>query len=343
MPQLSENSGLAGETAMERTPSWSGWRFVGLLLACLLLLLGAAEALCRASGVAPMVNHTPHFWAFLRLQVQPDDVVIIGTSRGQRGIHPVRLGELLDADVHQLAWRSAGAEPLLRSFAEDESFRGTVVLDFMASHWAAPAELVAANGTSVGLLAAHSNRSALLAVEMPVRIWAQQRFSLASPDITIDGLGRALSGTPPLPGRNPLRFTPSGFVEFDARWFDVERFERRAATKASRPPWYAGYTAGDVDAGIERLRALIAPIEARGGRVVVVRLPTTGWAWTRDREYLPQVEVYDRFAAEVGGEWHHFTEMPAYDELVAPDGSHLDSPSAARFTAWVASLVGAPR
>ncbi len=339
MSTLSPNSALSGETAMARTPSWSGARFCGLLVVCLLILVGGAEFVCRAAGVEQMVNHTPQLWAYLRLQVQPEDVVIVGTSRGQRGIEPTQLSEGIGREVHQLAWRGGGAEPVLRSFAEDESFHGTVILDFMPAHWAAPIDSVAANGASRVLLQAHANRSALLTQEIPARLWAQERFAIASPDITIEGLGRTLLGIPPLPGQNPLRFVPSGFVEFDSCWFDEERFERRAAAREGRAPWYAGYTADDVDAGIARLAVLVETIEARGGRIIVVRMPTTGRAQARDAEYLPKAEVYDRFAAAVGGEWHHFTESPGFEDLYAPDGSHLDSQSAERFTSWVATLA----
>jgi hypothetical protein len=204
MSSLSPNPEPADETAMARTPAWSGWRFIALLVVFLLVLLAGAETMCRVSRVQPMVNHTPQLWAYLRLQVQPEDIVIVGTSRGQRGLEPAQLSELLGQDVHQLAWRGAGAEPVLRSFAEDESFHGTVILDFMPSHWAAPASTVSANGASRGLLAAYTNRSALLSAEISARLWAQERFSIASPDVTIEGLGRAASGNPPVPGRNPL-------------------------------------------------------------------------------------------------------------------------------------------
>jgi hypothetical protein len=88
-----------------------------------------------------------------------------------------------------------------------------------------------------------------------------------------------------------------------------------------------------------RLSLLVNRIESRGGRVITVRMPTTGRAWVRDAEHLPKAEVYDRFASEVGGEWHHFTEMAGAEDLYAPDGSHLDSPSSANFTSWVATIA----
>jgi hypothetical protein len=339
----------ASDYAAHRVPPLRAPRgfWVALVLG-FAVLFGAGERWARELGVAPMVNDTPSSWSLMRSAVGPRDVVVVGTSRAQRGIDPAVLAEYTGGTpVVQLARSSSGALPILEELAADESFVGTVIVDILPNHWRLLPDAVDGNLNARALLEAHGNRAVSLPIEDALRRFFARRLAVASPDFSVAGIARALAGVPPIPGQNPLRFTERRFVELDARWFDAEtalrrqqRANRNLAESAVADPEVVRAAAAPLREATERLRA-------RGARVAFVTLPVTGLVLEREAHQVPRALVFDTLAAEVGGEWLHWQDAVAAglldDALVCPDGSHLDTDSAHRVTRWLGrALFAAP-
>ena len=80
---------------------------------------------------------------------------------------------------------------------------------------------------------------------------------------------------------------------------------------------------------------MVTRIEARGGRVVFVKFPARGRFKELYDSYFPRTPYWDILSESVGMTLH-YEDMTGAGELVLPDDSHLDVPSAIRFTKWIA-------
>ncbi len=327
--------------ASDRVPEFGdNRRFVVAFVALFLLICVLGEVWARSMGVVPMVNDTPSSWSLMRASVEPEDVVIVGTSRGQRAIDPALLEDFTDGRrVVQLARSGTGVLPVLEHFAEDESFRGMLIVDIHPNHWQYPGERLPGNLNGRALVGAYTNRASSLSLEMWLASILSRRLAILSPEFTPDGIVRAIGKIDPIPGQDILRFTERRFVEFDTRWFDEEEHDRRQAKKnenlaesAVADPDSVREAAGELRRATERLRE-------RGVRVVFVRTPSSKFSRERENHRVPREVVYEALVNEVGGEWFHFEDVEFDPELNCPDGSHLDTPSAHRFTAWLGQTL----
>ena len=73
-------------------------------------------------------------------------------------------------------------------------------------------------------------------------------------------------------------------------------------------------------------------IEARGGQVVFVRMPTSDEHWELDERYYPRAQYWDRLGSITGVATVHFADDPRTSAFSCPDTSHLDYRDAPRFT-----------
>lgn len=334
-------SDASRQNATERAPDFADNRrfWIGLLAAFVLLCI-LGEVWARSLGVEPMLNDTPSSWALMRESVGPDDVVVVGTSRGQRGIDPAVLQEYAgDRRVVLLARTGTGALPVVEHLAEDETFRGTVIVDIHPNHWQYSGSRLAGNLNGWALIAAYENRAASLPLEMTISRWFQRRVAILSPEFTIDGIVRAIGRIDPVPGRNHLRFTERRFVEHDGRWFDEVAHDRLQARKNENLAESAVADRNRVAEAAAELRAPVEALRQRGVRVVFVRTPSSKHSRERENHRVPRNIVFDTLVEEVGGEWLHFEDATFEPTLVCPDGSHLDTASAHVFTRWLGEVV----
>jgi hypothetical protein len=83
----------------------------------------------------------------------------------------------------------------------------------------------------------------------------------------------------------------------------------------------------------------VAAIQARGGRVLFVRLPVSGECLAYEEQTFPKQEYWDAFAARTSALCLHFRDLPALAGFDCPDTSHLDRRDAPRFTAALAKVL----
>src|SRR5688500_139629 len=115
------------------------WR--GLLLAVALLSTVATvawETYARSAGYRPTLNDTPDLWAQARAAVEPDSIVLAGTSRMLFDVDLDLLEQGLGRRPTQLAIVGSSPFPVLEDLASDESFHGTVLLDVVPAMYLAP-------------------------------------------------------------------------------------------------------------------------------------------------------------------------------------------------------------
>jgi len=86
-------------------------------------------------------------------------------------------------------------------------------------------------------------------------------------------------------------------------------------------------------AGIQRVRTSVDRIQSRGGQVIFVVLPKSGYVKAIDDRLYPRERFWDLFVADVLAPVLHFSDSKDLGEFRCPDGSHLDQLSRQHFTA----------
>lgn len=305
------------------------WLYAVLIL---LVSFGAVEVGFRARGMTPRYQDTPRYWAYWRAQL--DDageagVALIGSSRTQLGIDPEVLNEAIPERLFvQLAMIGATPLPVLEHLAEDETFRGSVVLEGYPRHLFQRAdERVARTWIDY-----YARRSWIDDLETRLRAALQSRAVVARPEFrpTLFLVTLLQRGELPSETYAKMRFS---------RWTAADYARKRIPD----PPWSMDLSATLDEEGLQRrfatIRRHVEAIEARGGRVVVVRMPTSGDIADYERRHFPRVDYWDRFVRETGVDAIHFEDHPSLCGHHQPDGHHLDARSVPAFSGALAELL----
>jgi hypothetical protein len=88
----------------------------------------------------------------------------------------------------------------------------------------------------------------------------------------------------------------------------------------------------ELDDELTALDGLVRRLEQRGGRVVFVRLPSSGARWELEEHFHPREEYWTQFPGKCGGEWIHFRDVPGMRDVLCPDGCHVDCRNTRQFT-----------
>jgi len=321
----------------ERAPSGSWVGIWILALGLFLLLATGMEVALRVDGFVPTIRQTPAFWAFHRRRADSARpgrrvLTLVGQSRMDLDIDlPVLTAELPHREVVQLAIPGMNPIPVLRDLAEDSAFSGDVVVSLLAGHLLGyggdPGAYVAAahkpapnlNGR-LNLLASATMESLLVLKDGEV-----------SPRLLLTDL---LSGSGfPRPSHIWMSFDrerKADFSKVDVASLRAARIEREKFLYSrwrTTPPSDEAFSAALLE-----LRKIVSRIEGRGGRVAIVRLPTSDGLWEMEEAIFPRTRFWDRIEGEVGCLTIHFRDVPEMASAHLPDTSHLDYRDAPAFT-----------
>ena len=328
------------------------WR--GVLATVALLSLAATvawELRARASGYQPTLNDTPDLWAETRATVKPDSLVLLGTSRMLFDMDLDVLEQGLGQRPTQLAIVGSSPFPILADLAADQTFRGTVLLDVVPAMYLAPGgPLVEASEKALRRYRTwnHAQRwSHRLGVQLEshVAFLKQEDLTLAKllEKLPIPNRANALLG-PALP---PYFYT----LERDrrARMYSEAAvvgspLQQRVAngwlplfTMPPPPtfiplPQFQQMMGQAMEARFRDTAKHIASIQARGGKVVFLRLPVTGPLVEREEKLAPRAATWDRLLRENNVPAIHFAEHPDLSAFECPEWSHLSAEDSVEFT-----------
>jgi hypothetical protein len=88
----------------------------------------------------------------------------------------------------------------------------------------------------------------------------------------------------------------------------------------------------ELTALLTEIESYVKLIQARGGRVVFVRMPSEGEILEFEKKYYPRSTCWDVLAARTSAHCIHFYDSPAMGKLKCPDESHLDAKDRKEFT-----------
>jgi hypothetical protein len=80
------------------------------------------------------------------------------------------------------------------------------------------------------------------------------------------------------------------------------------------------------------LAGWVKAIRARGGEVIVLRMPVSGFVRLVDETRYPREQFFDQVGPITGAPLIHFADFPEMAGFICPDGSHLDFRDKRAFT-----------
>ncbi|MDB4386446.1 hypothetical protein N9Z47_03675 [bacterium] len=108
----------------------------------------------------------------------------------------------------------------------------------------------------------------------------------------------------------------------------IEKYDPEDETLGARQDEYLS--------GMQRVWQLAKKIEDRGGQVVIVHFPTSGFAWELEEIARPKALFWDLAAEQSPISMIHFLDICASQDFDCPDETHLNYDDAERFTRLIA-------
>jgi len=322
-----------------------------LVIAVTVFLIGTAvwEWSMRDVGLSTWdVGDGPGHWAVERRKVDAGlaDVAIIGASRILFDTDLDVFEEITGIRPVQLALAGTNARSFLADLAEDEDFKGLLIVGMTEIVYFMPPDI----GVFEAALEHYRNETPSERLGHQLYLQLQRVLAFIDPDYTLPKVVSRL----PLPRRagtlDPYdEVWKISTTEADRQtrlWYRIEspgplvehaRHAWIADWEYFKPVYLGGYAADAVTEAIGATKRDVDRIRARGGEVVFVRCPSSGFYRDIEREYLPRERIYDRLVAETGALGLHFEDFESMRHLDPPEWSHLSRADASAFTAAYAS------
>jgi hypothetical protein len=289
-----------------------------------LTCVAGVELAMRHRGYRPSVKDDEYAWAWQRMRASdgsPHTVAILGTSRIHLAFSPSAFAAALPGWTSvQLAIDGTQPAGALVDLADDPEFRGVAIVDTLESG------IVAENrGSQRAYIAAYHRRwrapGAMAERWLATRV--QSRLAVLS-----DTLLRiaATEAAPPYVATFPDRTQFADYALTDV----AERRRKLLDRLAPIPP--TPEAADAWLASVLEMEPYIARIQARGGQVVYLRMPTCDERWAADQVTEPRPLYWDRLAARTRAIAIHFADVPSLRDFECPDTSHIASRDGPRFT-----------
>lgn len=329
------------------------WQAVVAAVALLTLAATAAwEIRARTAGYAPSLNDTPDLWAEQRAKVQPDSMVLVGTSRMLFNADLDVLEQAFGRRPVQLALAGSSPFPVLADLAADRNFHGTVILDIVPAMFLAPAgsppmavsQKALRRRDEWNLAQKWSHRLGLL-LEEHVAFLKQE-------DLTLGQMLKRL----PIPNRAHAHIGP----DLPPYFYTVDRdrrgrmFEQAAVIGSplqqrvangwlplfTLPPppsfipveQFQQMMGRAIEQRFQDTAKHIATLRARGVKVVFVRMPVQGPLVQKEEAIVPLAYGWGRLVQENGVPAINFADHPELSSFTLPEWSHLSAPDSVEFT-----------
>lgn len=305
-------------------------RYGRLYLAAFVLvcMLGTGfELFFRAHDYLPNITDSERFWSLHRADVYAKDgrerLVVIGASRGQLIMDPDLLEQYLpDYKVKQLTLIGAPAYEVLRDLCEDPEFTGVIV-------WTALARYLMPTHNPDHLDAVctrfyHEHGYELdKNLNCMISAWLQSHLVILSSDLALRFLFD-----------NHFEWRAS-FMNLNIRRYRPARFDIESGQTAARENQehyrdfdFSQFEMMDPEAYLRFLEDDLVPLyqqlRARGGKLVILRMPVTGGLKRLNDIICPRPLFWDQIEPRTSIPTIHYADYPGLTGFECPDASHMD-------------------
>lgn len=321
-----------------------------LTLVLVLLSISSWEFYLRTIGVSFSFDDNEALWAYKRSQIynEPDASFFIGSSRIKFDIDIETWENVTGQKAMQLALVGTSPQYVLKDLADDEKFKGRLIID----------------GTEFILFSRDpgDQENAKKSIEYYKKRTPAQRAGfyidyllqlnlvfLESKKFSLNGVLDRLpfperKGVPDFKGF-PIGFEPTTFARQNVMSNDfVKDTSRQRQVKnawikfgvVSTTPGIKGDSLQNI---FKDLKISIDKIKARGGMVIFLRPPSSGDAREGEKISYPRKEYWDKLLQYTHTPGIYFEDYPEIAKFDCPEWSHLSQPQAILFTKKIIEIL----
>ena len=321
-----------------------------LTIVIVVAFMATWELYVRGRGFSPTYNDDKVLWANKRKEVYQDNAtVFIGPSRIKFDLDIPVWKNLTGENAIQLAMVGTSPRPILRDLANDENFKGKLVVDLMETAVFSPATFITEKSAREAL--AYYNG------ETPSqRASAELGFKLESSVAFLEegkfGLLNLLNDLQ-LPSRPGIFMFPSMPHEFAVSTFDRQTvmtpmfLSSPELIKRQTECWVRlgalnkspGIKGDTLLAVFKEIKDGVDKIRARGGKVVFVRMPCSGAYLESETAAYPRDQYWEPLLKYTETPGIHYSDYPAIANFTCPEWSHLHPRDVVTFTTELVRIL----
>lgn len=318
----------------------------GLLTLFAILLFGVGwELYWRSKGFETSYDDSAALWADKRARVyEPSNqaTVFIGSSRIKFDLDIPTWEKLTGDKAVQLAMVGSSPQPALKDLAEDENFKGKLVIDvteplFFSN---APPNL----DRPLTNVAYYKNRTPTQRFGFMVNHFLESQFVFLNQEYL--SLNSLLDRTA-IPKRDQIFTFPYFPPEFESTQFSRQSSMSQSFVKdvklqkQQQDNWlflieaskqFPATQEKEMEAMFASVKSDIDKIRRRGGKVLFVRTPSSGPMWMGEQKGFPREKFWNKIVEQNKAESIHFEDYPETANYICPEWSHLSPEDAKIYT-----------
>ena len=316
-----------------------------LTIVIVIAFMAAWELHIRGRGFTPTYNDDKILWAAKRREVyqSPDNAtVFIGPSRIKFDLDIPLWKKLTGENAIQLAMVGTSPRPTLRDLANDENFKGKLIVDVMETSVFSPATFITEK-SAVDALAYYKSETP--AQRSSAILGHQLESKLAFLEEGKFGISNLLNDLQ-LPSRPGIFIFPSMPHEFAVSTYDRQTsmtpmfLANPALIKRQTECWIRlgalnrshGIKGDALEMVFKEVKDAVDKIRARGGKVVFVRMPSSGTYLESETASYPREQYWEPLLKYTNTPGIHYADYPAIANFVCPEWSHLQPADVITFT-----------
>lgn len=338
---------------LERVIPRHHWAILALATFIFTTLLTLSwELYCRSLGYAPTLNDTKDLWASRRILIEKDPIrtVLIGASRMlfdfDMDVYEKKMGER----PLQLATVGTNPGPYLEDLANHPKFSGTVIVGVVPGLFFAPGG--PPMKSPLDHLKYFQNWSPSQKMGHYLGMFLERWFAFINQeDLTLKQLLLSLK----IPNRKKAKFHPElppyfytvdkerqgGMTDIAAQDIKLQKriqqiwiplFTPPPDKKKMSPSEKKAQVKKIADMVLEKTKKNVDKIVSRGGKVVFIRLPSTGKLREIENKYTPREDYWNRILETTQSPGIHFEDFDQLKGFNCPEWSHLSKEDSTKFT-----------
>lgn len=324
------------------SPSLKQAGFLAAILAATFIL--SWELLLRKQGYKPSYNDDKALWAAKRkeaYQSQDKATVFIGSSRIKFDLDIPTWEKLTGEKAVQLALVGTSPQLVLKNLADDEAFKGKLIIDVTEPLFFSANPFFQKRSTEAVAYYQKQTPSEKLsneinfAVESSFTLLEEERFSLNTllSDLNVPNRPGVFT-LPPFP--KTFGWTTKDRQTYLSDLFlsnpkDIEwqtNIWKMLVTGDPTPP----LNDSALQAIFTDLKRNIQKIRSRGGKVLFVRTPSSGFMGDGEVKFFPRERYWNSLLKNTGTDGLHFKDDSVTASLICPEWSHLSIAGAKVYT-----------
>jgi len=324
-----------------------------------LVLVAAAviswELYVRSQGFDTSYDDDPALWSDKRKEIyEPADkaTVFIGSSRIKFDLDIDTWESITGDHAVQLACVGSNPIPVLENLANDEKFKGKLVVDVTEGLFFSTAPGNAKR--PVENMKYYKEETPAQKAGFHINHLLESQFAFLNKEWL--SLGARLNNIriPERPGVYNFHGFPSDFgrVKFNRQEYMTDKFSADTVLqnkvkaiwstfiKMSKDPPASG---AKLDSILNVVKVAVDKIKARGGQVLFVRTPSSGAFLVGENRGFPREKYWERILSTTNCPGIHFADYPAIAHFICPEASHLSQSDAIVFTKNFIKILSAEK